>query len=79
VIRSSNGGILEAIGFDKYVVAEGKDFEDKIAQRIVQILEEGYDREKLIERAKDFTWERIVQMEKGIYEQVLENVKYEFK
>jgi len=79
VIGSSNGGIPEAIGFDEYVVAEGKDFEDRIAQRIVQVLEEGYDREKLIERAKDFTWERIVQMEKGIYEQVLENVKYEFK
>lgn len=79
VIGSSNVGIPEAIGFDEYVVAEGKDFEDRIAQRIVQVLEEGYDREKLIERAKDFTWERIVQMEKRIYEQVLKNVKHEFE
>lgn len=78
VIGSSNGGIPEAIGFDEYVVEEGEDFEDRMAQKIVQVLEMGYDREKFIERAKDFTWERIVQMEKKIYEQVLGSVKGEF-
>ncbi|WP_448524109.1 glycosyltransferase family 4 protein [Pseudothermotoga sp.] len=79
VIGSSNGGIPEAIGFDEYVVEEGEEFEDRIAHKVVQVLEKGYDREKLIERAKDFTWEKIVQTEKKIYEQVLGSVKREFQ
>jgi glycosyltransferase involved in cell wall biosynthesis len=75
VIGSSNGGIPEAIGFGEYVVEEGEEFEDRMAHRIVQVFEKGYNKEKLIERAKNFTWERIVQMEKKIYKGVVRNVR----
>ena len=75
VIGSSNGGIPEAIGFGEYVVEEGEEFEDRMAHKIVQVFEKGYNKEKLIERAKNFTWERIAQMEKKIYKGVVGNMR----
>jgi glycosyltransferase involved in cell wall biosynthesis len=68
VIGSSNGGIPEAIGFDEYVVEEGENFEERFAKRVVDVLKSGYNRNKLIERAKGFTWEEIVRREIEIYE-----------
>ncbi|KHC90366.1 group 1 glycosyl transferase [Thermotoga sp. Mc24] len=70
VIGSSNGGIPEAIGFEEYVVEEGENFEDRFARKMVDVLKSGYDRNKLIERAKRFTWEEIVKREIKIYNQV---------
>jgi glycosyltransferase involved in cell wall biosynthesis len=75
VIGSSNGGIPEAIGFGEYVVEEGEEFEDRMAHKIVQVFGKGYNKEKLIERAKNFTWERIAQMEKKIYKGVVGNMR----
>jgi glycosyltransferase involved in cell wall biosynthesis len=67
VVGSSNGGIPEAIGFDEYVVEEGENFEERFAKRVVDVLKKGYDRDRLIERAKGFTWEEIVKREIKIY------------
>ncbi|HBF70020.1 MAG TPA: glycosyltransferase family 4 protein [Thermotoga sp.] len=70
VVGSSNGGIPEAIGFDEYVVEEGENFEERFARKVVDVLKSGYDRNRLIERAKGFTWEEIVKREIKIYDQV---------
>jgi glycosyltransferase involved in cell wall biosynthesis len=68
VVGSSNGGIPEAIGFEEYVVKEGENFEERFARKVVDVLKKGYDRNRLIERAKGFTWEEIVKREIEIYE-----------
>jgi glycosyltransferase involved in cell wall biosynthesis len=67
VIGSSNGGIPEAIGFDEYVVEEGENFEERFAKKVVDILKNGYDRDRLIQRARNFTWERTSQREIEVY------------
>lgn len=71
VVGSSNGGIPEAIGFEKYVVQEGEDFEERFARKVVEVLREGYDRDMLMERARKFTWEEIVRREVEVYEDVV--------
>jgi glycosyltransferase involved in cell wall biosynthesis len=71
VVGSSNGGIPEAIGFDEYVVEEGENFEERFAKRVVDVLKKGYDRDRLIERAKGFTWEEIVKREISILNKVV--------
>ena len=70
VIGSSNGGIPEAIGFPEYVVEESEGFEERFARKVVEVLNEGYDRDKFIKRTKSYTWESIVSMEKATYESV---------
>jgi glycosyltransferase involved in cell wall biosynthesis len=70
VIGSSNGGIPEAIGFPEYVVEESEGFEERFARKVVEVLNEGYDRDKFIKRTKSYTWESIVSMEKAAYESV---------
>jgi glycosyltransferase involved in cell wall biosynthesis len=64
VVGSNNGGIPEAIGFEEYVVEEGPDFEERFAKKVVDVLQNGYDAQRLIERAKKYTWGSIVWMEK---------------
>ncbi|MGB9821347.1 MAG: glycosyltransferase family 4 protein [Pseudothermotoga sp.] len=71
VVGSSNGGIPEAIGFSEYVVEEGDNFEERFAKRVVEVLREGYDMNRLLERAKGFTWRSIVLAEMRIYRNVL--------
>jgi glycosyltransferase involved in cell wall biosynthesis len=71
VVGSSNGGITEAIGFEEYVVEEGERFEERFARRVVEVLNEGYDRDRLIQRAKDFTWEEMVRREIEVYRGIL--------
>ncbi|KAF2958602.1 glycosyl transferase group 1 [Thermotoga sp. Ku-13t] len=70
VIGSSNGGIPEAIGFEEYVVEEGDNFEERFAQRVVEVLKKGYNAAKLIARAQEYTWRRIVEMEIDVYREV---------
>ncbi len=70
-VGSSNGGIPEAIGFNDLVVAEGEDFERRFAQKVVEILENGYDIEKLLKHAENYTWEKIVEKEYNICRSVL--------
>jgi glycosyltransferase involved in cell wall biosynthesis len=72
VIGSSNGGIPEAIGFPEYVVEEGDQFEERFAKKVVQVLREGYDMNKLLERVKEFTWKNIVGKEIDVYRRVVQ-------
>lgn len=72
VIGSSNGGIPEAIGFEKYVVQEGDKFEERFGKRVVEVLREGYDMNRLMERAKGFTWVKVVERETELYEQIIQ-------
>lgn len=71
VVGSSNGGIPEAIGFKEYVVEEGKDFEKRFAERVVEVLKKGYNPSTLINRAKEYTWSEVVRKEVDIYSSVL--------
>jgi len=57
VIGSSNGGIPGAIGFEEFVVQEGENFEERSAEKVVWVLENGYEPNRFIERAKDYTWQ----------------------
>ncbi|KAF2959886.1 glycosyltransferase family 4 protein [Thermotoga sp. 38H-to] len=72
VIGSSNGGIPEAIGFPEYVIEEGDQFEERFAKRVIEVLKEGYDVNRLLERAKGFTWRNIVEKEIGVYKRVVQ-------
>lgn len=71
VVGSSNGGIPEAIGFEECIVAEGENFEERFAQKVVEILKNGYDRDKLVNRARNYTWETIVEKEIEIYKRIV--------
>ena len=72
VVGSSNGGIPEAIGLEEYVVKDGDDFEERIADKVVEILRNGYDPERLINKVANFTWENIVKKEVEVYREVIE-------
>ncbi|MGQ9856720.1 MAG: glycosyltransferase [Fervidobacterium sp.] len=72
VVRSNNGGIPEAIGFSEYVIEEGEDFEERFAMKVVDVLENGYDALRLIERAQRFTWNEIVKREISVYSEILQ-------
>ncbi len=76
VVGSDNGGIPEAIGFGDYIVSEGGDFEARLADKVVQILMSGYDRNELILRARNFTWGRIVTKEIDILMNVAKRKVY---
>ncbi len=71
VIGSSNGGIPEAIGFEEFVVQEGENFEERSAEKVVWVLENGYEPNRFIERAKDYTWQSIVRREIKVYNAVM--------
>ncbi|PHJ14576.1 glycosyl transferase group 1 [Fervidobacterium sp. SC_NGM5_G05] len=75
VVGSSNGGIPEAIDFPEYIVEEGENFEERFAKKVVEILEDGYDANELIERSKEFTWKNIVAKEIDVYKNVLNLIK----
>ncbi|MDI3495962.1 MAG: teichuronic acid biosynthesis glycosyltransferase TuaC [Pseudothermotoga sp.] len=62
--------IIHAIGFDEYVVEEEENFEERFAKRVIDVLKNGYDRNRLISRAKNFTREEVVKREIEIYGQV---------
>jgi len=71
VVGSSNGGIPEAIGFDEYIVKEGEDFEARFVEKVLEVLTIGYDSKKLINRAKNFTWQKLVEKEIELYDEIV--------
>ncbi|MEJ5229937.1 MAG: glycosyltransferase family 4 protein [Pseudothermotoga sp.] len=75
VVGSNSGGIPEAIGFEEYVVEEGKNFEKRFAKKVIEVLKKGYDSNTLIKRAKSFTWEEIVKREIDLYSETVGDVK----
>ncbi|QTA38562.1 glycosyltransferase [Thermosipho ferrireducens] len=75
VVGSNNGGIPEAIGFEKYVVKEGDNFEKRFANKVVEVLRNGYNKGDIIKRAKEFTWKKIVEKEVEVYEEVVGGIE----
>ncbi|MBO8140505.1 MAG: glycosyltransferase [Thermosipho sp. (in: Bacteria)] len=73
VVGSSNGGIPEAIGYKEYIVEEGENFEERFANKVVEILKNGSDSKNLIENTREFTWNRIVENEIEIYIKIMED------
>ncbi len=73
VVGSNNGGIPEAVGFPEYIVEDGEDFEERFAQRVADVLRNGYDRETFVSRTKEYTWEKIVSKEIMVYRSILNN------
>ena len=71
VIGSNNGGIPEAVGFEEYIVEDGYGFEERMAKKVVEILKNGYDRERLINKAASFTWDKIVEKEIEVYKEAI--------
>lgn len=74
VVGSSNGGIPEAIGDGGIVVEEGENFEKRLAESVVKLLENPIDGSYLRKRAMDFSWENIVEKEINVYNEVLNKV-----
>ncbi|WP_315168867.1 glycosyltransferase [Metaclostridioides mangenotii] len=71
VIGSDVGGICEAVRNDELIVSEGDDFELRMAKKTVDILNQSYDKNKLIEDVKNgFTWSAIAQHEINVYKGV---------
>ncbi|MBM7560125.1 glycosyltransferase [Marinitoga litoralis] len=68
VIGSNSGGIPEAIYFDKYIINDGQNFEKEFAYRVIEILKKGYNKDILLDRSKNYTWENIVKKEIRLYE-----------
>lgn len=73
VVGSSNGGIPEAVGFEQCIVQEGHDFEERFADKVVELLTTNHDslRDQVILKAEQFTWESIVSRELEVYKEVL--------
>lgn len=67
VVGSNAGGIPETIGDDNFIVEDGEKFEERFAEKVVEVVKSGRDGEKLIERARRFSWEEIVKREVEIY------------
>lgn len=77
VIGSNNGGIPEAIGFPEYIVEEGENFEEKLVNKVIEVLENGCDKNKIICRTKEHSWKIIVKKEIDIYNKLIKIEKYE--
>ncbi|NUU99625.1 hypothetical protein XO12_05770 [Marinitoga sp. 1154] len=75
VIGSSNGGIPEVIKSYGSIINEGGNFEKRIADEVVRVLKEGYDREVLKNYAKNYDWNLIIEKEVKIYKEILGDKK----
>lgn len=68
VVGSDAGGIPEAIGIDKNVILDGDDFEKRMAQRIVEIVNSKSDRESISKYTiNNFSWDKISEDEANFY------------
>ncbi|AEH51660.1 glycosyltransferase [Pseudothermotoga thermarum] len=76
-IGSKVGGIPEAIGFEDLVVPEGENFEKRFAEKVVEILKNGYNISRLIDHAQNYTWKKIVEMEYQVCERTVQNNRSE--
>ena len=59
-IGSDAGGIPEVLGNEKYVVSEGDNFEDRYAEKILDFIKKGWNREELISRVREeYDWTKV--------------------
>lgn len=68
VVGSDAGGIPEAIGIDENIVADGEDFETRIAKRVVEVANSENDRESISKNTlENFSWNKIAEDEASFY------------
>lgn len=67
-VGSDAGGIPEAIGIDENIVADGEDFETRIAKRVVEVANSENDRESISKNTlENFSWDKIAEDEASFY------------
>lgn len=77
VVGTNVGGVPEAIGnIGSVVNIEDNDLEESLGREVIRVLEKGYDSKILRNRAREYTWDNIVKLEKEIYINVI-NKKYD--
>lgn len=75
-IGSASGGIPEVIGNPDYIVSDGENFEQRYADTVLKYIEQGWDREKLIQRVKDeYDWVNIAKKDMDIIRRIVNNEK----
>lgn len=68
VVGSDAGGISEAIGIKENIVADGDDFEKRIAKRVIEVLNSENDKESLSKYTlENFSWDKIAEDEASFY------------
>lgn len=68
VVGSDAGGISEAIGIKENIVADGDDFEKRIAKRVVEVANSENDKESLSKYTlENFSWDKIAEDEASFY------------
>lgn len=72
-IASDVGGVREAIGKVGSVIELNNEFIENVAKEINNILEDGYDKEKLKMYANEFDWDKIARNELKQYKEILDN------
>jgi glycosyltransferase involved in cell wall biosynthesis len=72
VLGSNNGGIPEAVGNKEFIVEDDENFIENMSKKIIYYIENGYDSKALVDRAKKFTWDKIVEKEISVYKKILE-------
>jgi teichuronic acid biosynthesis glycosyltransferase TuaC len=71
VAGSNVGGIPEALGGEEYGLTFPVGNIKKASEAIVNVLSQEWDRNKLREKAKKLSWEKTVNLEIKVYEEVL--------
>lgn len=68
VVGSDAGGISEAIGIKENIVADGDEFEKRIAKRVVEVANSENDKESLSKYTlENFSWDKIAEDEASFY------------
>lgn len=68
VVGSDAGGISEAIGIKENIVADGDEFEKRIAKRVVEVVNFENDKESLSKYTlENFSWNKIAEDEASFY------------
>ena len=71
VIGRNIPSICEALGNPDVLIDEGNDFARAFSDKITGILNSCVDKDRLIERASEFDWEKIAQLESSMYLSVI--------
>ena len=68
VVGSDAGGISEAIGIKENIIADGDEFEKRIAKRVVEVVNSENDKESLSKYTlENFSWDKIAEDEASFY------------
>ena len=67
VVGSSNGGVPEALGDAGIIVKEGNLFSKRFAEAVIKLLREPISSERLVNRASQFHWDRLIRDEIECY------------